>query len=106
MRQRERNRWAKQANELIESLGAKPVDEWYPWRLETKAGKLSLRVEAHGKSQLDGLGIVFTRFDSPPDAKAVVDCNPHSGKWNHHYFKELTGPRALENLKLLLENIV
>ncbi len=105
MRQRDRNRWAKQANELIESLGAEPVDDHYPWRLKTKAGMLSLRVEANALRN-NGPGTVFTRFDSPSDAEQVVDCNPFSGKWNHHYFDMWTGPQALENLKLLLENIV
>jgi len=105
MRQRDRNKWAKRANDLIESLGAEPVDDHYTWRLKTKAGMLSLRVEANPLRN-HGPGTVFTRFDNPPDAKAVVDCNPHSGKWNHHYLAQWTGPQALADLKLLLENIV
>jgi len=106
MRQRDRHRWAKRANALIESLGAEPVDEWYPWRLKTKVGMLSLLVEAHETHHLGGPGTVFTRFDSPPDAKQVVNCNPHSGKWNHHYYQSWTGPNALANLEQLLRSII
>lgn len=29
---------------------------------------------------------VHTRFDRPSLARDHVDCNPHSGKWNHHCF--------------------
>jgi len=105
MKQRNRNKWAKRANELIESLGAVAVDEHYPWCLTTKAGPLFLRVEANPLRN-HGPGTVFTRFACPPAAKVVVDCNPHSGKWNHHYCKQWTGPQALDDLKLLLENII
>lgn len=105
MRKPERERWAKQANDLIEGLGAEPGDESYPWRLKTKVGMLSLRVEANVLRN-DGPGTVFTRFDSPSDAEQVVDCNPYSGKWNHHYFDMWTGPQAIGDLKLLLENII
>jgi hypothetical protein len=105
MRQHKRNQWEKRANALIESLGAEPVDEWYPWRLKTKVGMLSLLVRAN-ELRNHGPGTVFTRFDSPPDAKEVVDCNPHSGKWNHHYFDAWTGPNALADLEQLLRSIM
>jgi hypothetical protein len=106
MKQRDRDFWEKQANDLIESLGAKLVDEWYPWRLETKAGTLILLVQAHKGRKIGGPGTVFTRFDSPPDARELVDCNPYSGKWNHHYFDGWTMENSLADLQYWLRKVL
>jgi hypothetical protein len=108
MRKSERARWAKRANALIESFGATLVDEWYPWRLETRAGPLVLLVEAHDSHKIGGPGAVFTRFEGPSlaPAKELVDCNPHSGKWNHHYFDGWTAESALMDLAHRLRSVV
>lgn len=105
MRQRDRNRWAKQANALIKSLGAEPVDDHYPWRLETEVGMLSLKVEAN-ELRNHGPGTVFTRFDNPQGAKFLTDCNPHSGKWNHHFFDGWTVEEALAALEHCLRYVL
>lgn len=105
MKKHNREKWAKRANALIESLGAEPVDDHYPWRLETKAGMLSLRVEANALRN-HGPGTVFTRFDSPPDAKYLIDCNPYSGKWNHHFFDGWTVEEALAALEHSLRHVL
>jgi hypothetical protein len=105
MKKRNRESFAKKANALIERLGAEPVDEWYPWRLKTKAGMLSLRVEFN-ELRNHGPGTVFTRFDSPPDAKCLTDCNPHSGKWNHHFFDGWTVEDALKHLEFQLRGVL
>jgi hypothetical protein len=102
VRKRDQRQFRIQADALIESLGAKPVDEWYPWRLKTKAGPLSLRVDEEVASVI---GTVFTRFDSPPDAEELVDCNPYSGKWNHHYFDGWTVESALRDLSHQLRKV-
>ena len=103
MRKRDQKQFRIQANILIESLGAKPVDEWYPWRLETKAGPLSIRVDEEVASVI---GTVYARFDSPLDGKELVDCNPHSGKWNRHYFDGWTVESALADLEFWLRKVL
>jgi len=103
MRKRDQRQFAIQANELIESLGAEPVDEWYPWRLETRAGPLSLRVDSE---VLSVVGTVFTRFDSPSAAKYLTDCNTSSGKWNHHFLEGWTVELALAALERCLRHVL
>ncbi|MGO8744665.1 MAG: hypothetical protein ACLQNE_01625 [Thermoguttaceae bacterium] len=72
--------------------------------METKAGRLLLSVDAN---QRLGLGTVFTCFDDPKVARALVpDCNRFSGKWNHHYFDGWTVEGALADLEFQLKRIV
>lgn len=57
----------------------------YHWELETKAGKLLIRVDKP-KPRAKVLS-VFTRFDDHEKAFPLTygESNPHSGKWNFHY---------------------
>lgn len=113
MRQRDRDRFVKKANALIDSLGAIRIDGTA--YLETKAGRLTIRVD-DAKYQTNGLGTVFTHFHEPKRALDVVwgahenpvhsSVNPHSGKWNFHYFSEWTVIDALEDLEYQLRKVM
>ena len=74
----------------------------YEFAIQTKVGLLHLLVT---ENTTTGPGTVFTRFDDPKAASAIVDCNPHSGKWNHFYF-EGTVEYAIESLSLLLKQVM
>ncbi len=95
MRKKERLRFVKGVRKLLLSLGAEEHDDDH-FILQTKAGKLTLHpVENMG---IEGPGTVFGRFDNPKAARQFVDCNPFSGKWNHHYFGGTTVDAALADL--------
>jgi hypothetical protein len=103
MRKKDRERFLKQAVALLLSLGAKQDGgETYRFTLETKAGRLRLHPTENTTS---GPGTVFTRFDDPDAARHLVDCNPFSGKWNHHYF-DGTVDNAIENLTYWLRRVL
>ena len=85
MRKQDRQRFVREANKLIESLGATRDCEYRSgdyWRLDTICGPLWLLVD---DDQPTGIGAVYTHFGEPKEALPLTDCNPHSGKWNHHY---------------------
>jgi len=103
MRKQDRERFVKQATQLLLDLGATAeVGKSYPFTLNTKTGLLRLHVTENTTS---GPGTVFTRFDDPEAARAIVNCNPHSGKWNHHYFDGAV-EAAIKNLSYWLKKIV
>ena len=104
MRTRDRERFERKANELIRNLGATQDDGGY-WHLETILGPLELRVEKHKGRKPGGPGSVFARFDDPQRATELTFCNPHSGKWNHHYFGGWTTPQALADLAFHLRRV-
>ena len=105
MRKKERERFLKKATQLIVSFGAElhGDDEFI---LQTKAGKLTLHPTQNADT--DGPGTVFARFDNPKAARALLpDCNPCSGKWNHHYFGDgWTVESALDDLAFQLRRVV
>ena len=101
MRQRDKDRFVKKANKLVEDMGGVRGDRG--WTMVTKFGELRLNVAENYGS---GPGTVFTRFEHPKRAVKTVDCNPFSGKWNHHYFDPWSVNDALANLKLLLGRVV
>ena len=101
MRKKDRERFVKQATQLLLDLGA-TEEEGYSFTLQTKAGLLRLHVT---ENKTSGPGTVFTRFDDPKAARKLVDCNPHSGKWNHHYF-DGTVESAIENLSFWLKKVL
>jgi hypothetical protein len=106
MRKKERERFVRMATQLLLDMGAKQDGgEVYPLTLETKAGRLFLSVT---ENATDGPGTVFTCFmDDPKAARALVpDCNPCSGKWNHHYFNDWSVEAALADVEFQLKRIL
>ena len=90
---RDRDRFIRGIDELLEARGARPSDKkvglvgWlgglYKWELETPQGLIFFTpVLASGRGQL---GWVAGRFDNLA-AGQRFGANPFSGKWNHHYF--------------------
>lgn len=100
MRKRDRERFIRKACELIESLGAESDGDY--WHLDTQCGRLRLHVV---ENAIEGPGTVFTRFEEPERARLLVECNPYSGKWNHHYFGTWRVDDALADLQYQLERI-
>lgn len=103
MRKQERERFVKLATQLLLDLGAEQSERCgYEFTIRTKVGLLNLLVT---ENTTTGPGTIFTRFDDPEAARELVDCNEHSGKWNHHYFSE-TVEQAIENLSFWLKKVV
>jgi hypothetical protein len=78
---KQRQQFVAKVTALLLDLGAEPSD--FDFCLHTKAGLLRI----HPTANLTiGLGTVFARFDDPQAVRQFLDCNPYSGKWNHHFF--------------------
>ena len=104
MQKKERQRFVKQAVQLLLSLGAKQDgSETYRFTLQTKAGVLRLHPD---ENRTSGPGTVFTRFDDPQAARQIVDCNKFSGKWNHHYFDPWDVETAIADLSYWLSKVI
>ena len=82
---RQWERFVALCTESLESVGARhSPDGWYPWQLWTRAGRLWIDFQEHAVTP--GPGTAFCRFDDPERAVELgIDCNPHSGKWNHFF---------------------
>lgn len=70
--------------EYMKEIGATPGEVCkglfmtpYDWTIQTKGGPLVAK--SYGEE-------IFTGFEYPQLARQLVDCNPHSGKWNFHAF--------------------
>ena len=101
---KDRAAFASGAAAIIERLGGKLIPgESYRWMLATPYGPLSLHVDTEYSS---GPGTVFCRFAIPGAARDHVDCNPYSGKWNHHYFAPTTVADALYCVEWQLSNLL
>ena len=98
---KQRELFLAKVKELLLSLGAQQEDDHFI--LQTKVGKLTLYLS---ENRTEGLGTVFTRFDDEKAARQLVDCNPFSGKWNHHYFDGWTVETAVENLSFWLGKVL
>ncbi len=92
----------ERANELLSELGAECTGE-NVYALETRLGRLRLLVTVN---RLEGPGTVFSRFDDAKRAHGSTDCNPHSGKWNHHYFDGWTTDAAIADLAVRLRGVL
>jgi hypothetical protein len=103
MRKRDRERFVRLANKLIESLGGRHLDRHDEWELETRFGRLLLHVV---ENRIEGPGTVFTRFDNAKAAHPHTGCNPHSGKWNHHFFDGWSVDAALTDLEYQLKKVL
>jgi hypothetical protein len=103
MRKRDRQRFVRLCNELIARLGGVRSDGIYQWQLATRYGRLDLTVR---ENRCEGPGTVLTRFDDPSTARRHFDCNPYSGKWNHHYFDGWTVEVAVADLERRLRSVL
>jgi hypothetical protein len=104
MRKKERQQFVHKVIQLLLSLGAKQdAGENYRFTLQTKAGILRLHPD---ENQTSGPGTLFTRFDDPATARQLVDCNPFSGKWNHHYFDPWNVEMAITDLTFWLGKVI
>ena len=101
MRKQDRDRFVEKVTALLLELGAEQVEDRFI--LQTKVGELSLRPEPN---RAVGLATVFTRFDNPQAARQFVQCNPFSGKWNHHYFDGWTVETALADFTSSLRMVL
>ena len=104
MRKKDRERFVKEATQLLIDLGATQDETggFIRFTLQTKAGLLWLLVT---ENTTKGPGTVFTRFDDPKAARELVDCNPYSGKWNRGDF-EGSVEQAIENLSYWLRKVM
>ena len=91
----------EKVRELLLLLSARQEGDEFV--LQTRAGRLRLHPDSHDD---DGLGTVFGRFDDPEAARQIVDCNPFSGKWNHHYFQGWTVETAIDDLAARLRKVL
>lgn len=94
---RDRQAFVERVREIIMGAGARDdVDRLiYDYVIPaTRVGPLYVSV--HESCNGDGLGWIACRFLYPQVAAEIVGgerLNPHSGKWNHHYF----GPWTLDD---------
>ena len=111
---KQRTEFRRKAEDLIRKHGGRRISEdeqlgLYDWLIESKYGPLLLRVDDYERKvrygRTEQVGAVFTRFDDVTRAPRFVDCNPHSGKWNHHYFGHWTVYRAILNLGFHLQAV-
>ena len=100
-RKKDSERFLASVVALLLSLGAQQDDDHFI--LQTKAGRLTFFPDISGR---DELGTVFARFDDPKAARQLVECNPHSGKWNHHYFDGWTVETATDDFTARLRRVL
>ena len=90
--------------QLLLDAGAKhDGGEVYPLALQTKAGRLVLHVT---ENMTEGLGTLFACFDNPQAARQLVPCNPHSGKFNLHFFNGWSVQSAIEEIARQLQRVL
>lgn len=81
-------RYAKELDKMLRELGARPdpddrIKMGYQL-LDTRFGLLRLSTSANVAQEGATL---FSRFEEPQRAAGQLShVNPHSGKWNHHFF--------------------
>lgn len=102
---RDREEFVQKCEALIVKFGGEKQDGLNDWKITTRFGVMGLTVREH-KARDTGPGVVFTRFDDPTAAHDSTACNPHSGKWNHHYFKGWTTKSALEDFARQLKGVL
>ena len=84
-----RARYFAGARAAIESFGATVLKET-PIEGDRRASDFGPRVDYElltdgGRLEIHlGDDAAMSRFDRPGTARKFCDCNPHSGKWNHH----------------------
>jgi hypothetical protein len=100
-RKKDRKRFLAAIIRLLLNLGAQQDDDRFV--LQTKAGQLTFFPDISGSEEL---GTVFARFDDPQVARQIVECNPYSGKWNHHYFDGWTVETATDDFTARLRRVL
>ena len=98
---KQRERFVANAKALLLGLAARQKEDEFI--MQTRVGRLTLHPVEHGKEEL---GTVFARFEDPEAAHEIVDCNPFSGKWNHHYFGGWTVETAISDLSAQLRMVL
>ena len=98
---KQRQQFLSKVTALLLDVGAEPRD--YEFALQTKAGLLRIFPT---ENMTEGLGTVFTRFEDPQAARQLVGCNPHSGKWNFHFFNGWSIESALNELAFQLRRVL
>jgi hypothetical protein len=85
-------RFVARLRAVLEELGCRQATmSFYQYTLETRAGLL--RVSVHPNSSSAGAWVA-ARFEEPRRATELLghgfsdNPNPHTGKWNHHFFDE------------------
>jgi len=94
----------KKATEMIIELGAKKVDNHYPFLLDTIAGNLKIKVDKENKHIFS----VYTKFENVELAKEKIKDkapNPFSGKWNFHIIN-MPVDNVIEIIKNQIELII
>lgn len=102
---RDKERFVKACEALIVELGGTRQDGLNDWTIDTRFGALGLTAREN-PARDTGPGTVFTRFDDPTAAGRTVNCNPFSGKWNHHYWKGWTADAAFTDFAWQLRRIL
>jgi len=98
---KQRQQFITRVAAMLIGLGAESLD--YEFVLQTKVGRLKLHPT---ENMAEGLGTVFTRFDDPQAARQLVGCNPHSGKWNFHFFSGWTVEAAIREIAVQLNKVL
>lgn len=90
----------------IESIGGtrNPEGSWHDFTIPTKAGSYQCSPGCHCEG--GGYGDLMGKFESVDLARTFVDCNPFSGKWNHHFFGDWTIDTIMSELNHLFRNII
>lgn len=111
IKEKDREQFAKQAIELLAKYGAIKQDtragvfqSTYEWSMDTKYGQYIVNIDTEYEGSI---GTIFGRFTADnlkPIAKAT-DCNPYSGKWNHHY-GAISVEAAMGDLEWQLKRII
>jgi len=107
-------RFVRTASVLIEQHGGLPTRPLFEngitggvhteFALDSKFGPLRLSVYER-TTDSGGPGDVMTRFEFARLAAPSTGCNPHSGKWNHHFFSPWTADDALEDVAQRLKQV-
>lgn len=110
----ERRRFVTAASSLIETHGGTPSRLPYQngitgglhteFMLDSKFGPLRMSVYER-TTDSGGPGDVMTQFEFARLAAPQTGCNPHSGKWNHHYFSPWTTDDAFDDVERWLKQI-
>lgn len=103
---RAQEQFRQRAAEVIRRVGGTELtdeDGGYRFHLDTKYGLLRLHISEH--DQQEGPGTVFGCFENAT-AATRINCNPHSGKWNFHYFGSWTVEAALGDLEKNLRRVL